>query len=98
LHTAVVEGQWDAITNVTSGTSKYAKSGSVFTDVRGPKEEVNVAPLEEQGEWETRKLWEKVANGIRTGDFDTASKEKTKIEVRFLICRAIMAPVWLGES
>lgn len=78
----VVEGQWDTITNVTTSSSKYAKNGAVFTDVRGPKEEVTVAPIEEQSEWETRKLWEKVATGIRTGDYEAASREKSKIEVR----------------
>ena len=53
----------------------------MFVDVTGPKEEVTVKPIEEQGEWETRKLWELVAKGIRTGDYDLASREKTKIEV-----------------
>lgn len=77
-----VEGQWDTITKVSaSNGSKYAKNGSVFTDVTSPKEEVNVAPVEQQGEWETRKLWEKVAAGIRGGDFEAASKDKTRIEV-----------------
>ncbi|KAG8819437.1 Oxysterol binding protein [Serendipita sp. 399] len=77
----VVDGQWDTTTKVTSSTgSKRAKSGSTFTDVTSSKEEVTVAPLESQGEWETRKIWEKVANGIRTGDFDSASKDKTRIE------------------
>jgi hypothetical protein len=36
------------------------------------------------GEFETRKLWGTVAKGIRTGDFDLASKEKAKIEVSSL--------------
>ena len=80
--TVTVEGQWDTITKVTaSHGSKHAKNGNVFTDVTSPKEEVTVAPLEQQGEWETRKLWEKVAAGIRGGDFDAASKDKTRIEV-----------------
>lgn len=33
------------------------------------------------GEFETRELWKEVAKGIQSGDFDTASKEKTRIEV-----------------
>lgn len=56
--------------------------GEIFTDVRGPKEEVVVKPIEEQGEWETRNLWKHVSKGIRSGDFETASREKSKIEVR----------------
>ncbi|KAG8943337.1 Oxysterol binding protein, partial [Tulasnella sp. 408] len=51
-----------------------------FHDVRGPKEEVSVKDLEEQDDMETRKLWQHVAKGIRTGDFEAASREKTKIE------------------
>lgn len=45
------------------------------------KEEVEVNDVATQGEWESRKLWKDVADGIRTGDFDKASREKTKIEV-----------------
>lgn len=42
---------------------------------------MSVAPVSEQKDpFESRRLWEKVARGIRTGDFDSASKEKSKIE------------------
>lgn len=71
-HTA--EGVWHE-------TSKI-DGADTFTDVRGPKEEVLVKDIEQQDEWETRKLWGHVSKGIRSGDFETASKEKTKIEVR----------------
>jgi len=67
-----IEGLWHE-------TSKMS-TGEPFTDVRGPKEEITVKPIEEQGEWETRNLWRHVATGIRTGDYEAASKEKTKIE------------------
>ncbi|KAH9009685.1 Oxysterol-binding protein [Lactarius pseudohatsudake] len=67
------EGQWNT-------TSKDTKTGVVFTDVTGPKEEVTVRQVEEQGEWESRALWFKVAKGIREGDFDTAAREKSRIE------------------
>jgi hypothetical protein len=61
----------------------------VFHDVQGPKEEVHVrgggpdGEQGEQGEFETRKLWAAVAKGIREGDFETASREKSRIEVCF---------------
>lgn len=71
VHT--LEGQWNA-------TSKNVKTGATFTDVTGDKEEVSVRALDVQDEWESRKLWAKVAKGIREGDFETASREKTKIE------------------
>jgi hypothetical protein len=35
---------------------------------------------EESGDLETRKLWHLVAKGIREGDFELASREKSKIE------------------
>jgi oxysterol-binding protein-related protein 9/10/11 len=68
------EGQWNS-------TSKETRTSVVFTDVTGPKEEVTVRRVEDQGEWESRALWYKVAKGIRESDFETAAKEKTRIEV-----------------
>lgn len=68
------EGQWTGTS--TQGSSK----GPIFYDASGSKEEVTVKPVEEQGEWESRKLWAKVANGIRTGDYEAAGREKSIIE------------------
>lgn len=68
-----VEGQWHL-------TTKNG-NGPVFTDVTAPKEEVTVSPVDGQHEFESRNLWSKVAKGIREGDYDAASREKTKIEV-----------------
>lgn len=68
-------------------------TGTKFHDVTpttgAKKEEALVVGGEangEMGEFETRKLWEVVAKGIREGDFETASKEKTRIEVCVLLC------------
>ncbi|KAF9517380.1 hypothetical protein BS47DRAFT_1339673 [Hydnum rufescens UP504] len=68
----VAEGTW-------VGTSKL-KTGVPFTDVTGPRVEVQVADIETQDEYESRRLWREVARGIRTGDFELASREKSKIE------------------
>ncbi|KAI0063340.1 Oxysterol-binding protein [Artomyces pyxidatus] len=67
------EGQWDTV-------SKDVRTGEVFTDVTSAKEEVTVRALEEQGDWESRKLWKDVSRGIREGDFEAASTAKSKIE------------------
>jgi hypothetical protein len=67
-------------------TSRDTRTGVVFHDVQGPKEEVHArggGPKGEQGEFETRKLWAAVSRGIREGDFEAASREKGKIEVGF---------------
>jgi len=72
----VVEGTWHTM-------SKDNLTGEVFHDVRGPKEEVHVrggGSNGEQGDFESRKLWAGVAKGIREGDFETASREKCRIE------------------
>ena len=87
--TAVADGLWDSVSKVTSTKSRYVGTGEVFVDVTGPKEEVTVKPIEEQGEWETRRLWELVAKGIRTGDYELASREKTKIEVSLSVMAAV---------
>nr|GAT60448.1 predicted protein [Mycena chlorophos] len=73
----VVEGTWHQNSKITHGGS-----GS-FHDVSAPKEEVTAVGAEaggEMGGMETRKLWQFVSKGIREGDFDSASKEKTRIE------------------
>jgi oxysterol-binding protein-related protein 9/10/11 len=76
VHPSSFEGQWNT-------TSKDIRTGVIFTDVTRPKEEVTVQPVEEQGEWESRALWYKVAKGIRESDFDAAAREKGRIEVLF---------------
>lgn len=48
--------------------------------IRAP---VTVRPVEEQNEYESRRAWKAVADGIRKGDFDAASVAKTALEVRF---------------
>jgi oxysterol-binding protein-related protein 9/10/11 len=74
-NTQIVEGTWH--------TNSKTANGVTFHDVTPPKEEVTVKPIDEQGEWESRRLWNAVAKGIREGDFESASREKSRIEVRF---------------
>ena len=69
------EGVWHEL-------SRDLDTGELFTDVTAPKEEVTVGSVEEMHEYESRKLWQHVARGIREGDYETASREKSKIEVR----------------
>lgn len=69
----LIEGTWH--------TNSKTKTGVPFHDVSGPKHTVEVRDIEKQGEWESRKLWKAVAAGIRKGEYDVASKDKTRIEV-----------------
>lgn len=71
--THIIEGTWH--------TNSKMESGMTFHDVSGPKTEVTAKDIEEQGEWESRKLWSKVSKGIREADFESASREKGRIEV-----------------
>jgi len=72
----VVEGTWHE-------NSKFIKGGGgSFHDTNEHAKE-EITPLkwtEESGELESRKLWHLVARGIREGDFELASREKSKIE------------------
>ena len=74
------DGQWDK----TSWNAANKKD--IFADLtpngpNGHKEPVTVAPIEEQkARFESRKLWQAVAEGIRTGNYDTAAADKGRIE------------------
>jgi hypothetical protein len=68
------EGQWH--------TASKDSKGVPFHDVTGAKEDVVTRPVAAMEEWESRKLWAQVSQGIRSGDYETASKAKTVIEVR----------------
>lgn len=71
----VIEGTWHE-------SSKFTKGGSgIFYQVEDSKEIAK--PLEwseELGQYETRHLWNLVAKGIREGDYELASREKSRIE------------------
>ncbi|PPR00923.1 hypothetical protein CVT26_015533 [Gymnopilus dilepis] len=71
----VIEGTWHE-------SSKFVKGGAgTFHEVHEQKEETTPLPwTEELGESETRRLWNLVAKGIREGDFELASREKSRIE------------------
>ncbi|TEB22466.1 Oxysterol-binding protein [Coprinellus micaceus] len=79
----VVEGTWHEASTWSSGPESGKKFHDVTPTTGANKEEavpVGGADGGEMGEFETRKLWQEVAKGIREGDFDTASKEKSRIE------------------
>lgn len=81
----VVEGTWHLNSKFTKGGHKeFIGNGGLFHDVESvPKEEVTVVGGDGNGgmgEFESRLLWKFVAKGIREGDFETASREKTRIE------------------
>ncbi|CAL1697933.1 unnamed protein product [Somion occarium] len=86
LHTAALPTPSTTAKHTLEGlwhlTSKDNRTGETFTDVTTPKEEVTTLyeGLDEMNEWESRRLWRWVSKGIREGDFEAASREKSKIE------------------
>jgi oxysterol-binding protein-related protein 9/10/11 len=94
-----IEGTWNATSNFSTGESFHDVTGpkQEVTVRAGGRivpngEEGESGEKEgewEMGEWETRRLWAKVANGIREGDFETASREKSRIEVSVPIFSSI---------
>ncbi|BGP19892.1 hypothetical protein JCM10213_008634 [Rhodosporidiobolus nylandii] len=75
-----LEGTW-------TETTKFAKpskgrEGQLFLDAgaEGIRTPVTVKPVEQQNEYESRRAWKAVADGIRKGDFDAASTAKTALE------------------
>ncbi|SJX63731.1 related to KES1-Member of an oxysterol-binding protein family [Sporisorium reilianum f. sp. reilianum] len=74
-----VEGEWAGVSQY-KGKSISGKSNETFWDASTEREEVSVEAVEKQGEMESRNVWKTVAQGIRTGDYETASRDKAKIE------------------
>jgi len=73
------EGQWDGKSINTATKAQFTNTGKDGENSR--KELVTVASIEEQvARFESRKLWQVVADGIRTGNFDVAAKDKARIE------------------
>lgn len=75
----VIEGTWTGTSNYTKSHTK-ALEKSVFMDATGEKEQVQVAPIEQQGPMESRRVWKETADGIRAGDFEKAGLAKSKLE------------------
>lgn len=81
-----VEGQWTDVATYTAiapaaANSQGKKVGDVFANFGEiQRQSIEVAPIEQMGEFESRRVWKDVSEGIRAGDFDKASVAKTKIE------------------
>lgn len=73
----IIEGQWTGKSTLT----KHKQSSEPFLDLTAlDKLEAKVAPVEDQHALESRKVWHKVAEALRAGDYMAASSEKAAIE------------------
>lgn len=74
-----IEGDWSAVSKFKGASPDGGKDG-VFWDADGEREELTVKPIEEQGPMESRKVWQKTAEGIKSQNYEAASKDKSRIE------------------
>jgi hypothetical protein len=75
-----IEGEWSGVSKY-KGASPSKHKDAVFWEATSDRKEVSVKPTEEQGDMESRKVWKKTADGIKSQNYDAASKDKTRIEV-----------------
>lgn len=72
-----ISGQWSNISKIKS----EGGAESIFLDAASiERTPLEVKPIEEMNELESRRAWLKVAEAIKKGDFDLISSEKSKIE------------------
>lgn len=72
----VIEGQWTGKSSITKN-----KKTTDFLDLTTlQKPTPIVRPIEEQDQLESRRIWQKVSEALKSGDYATASAEKSAIE------------------
>lgn len=73
----IIEGQWSGKSTI----KKENQPAEAFLDVKEKaRPPVLVKPIFEQTDLESQKIWQKVSQALKAGDYATASAEKTKIE------------------
>jgi len=78
-----ISGVWSGGESSFVKPSKSGFEGQVFLNAdENNTTPIQVAPIEQQQEYESRRAWKAVADGIRRGDFDAASTAKSALEVR----------------
>ncbi|KAI0464516.1 Oxysterol binding protein [Komagataella kurtzmanii] len=76
-----ISGQWSNTSYIREGSSSPSSKDKLFFDsTKTPSQKLQVKPLEEQHPLESRKAWSKVAEAVKSGDYDLIHTEKSKIE------------------
>jgi hypothetical protein len=76
-----IEGEWSGLSKF-KGASPSGGKDAGFWDADSGRENIAVKEITEQGETESRRVWQKTAEGIKSQNYDAASRDKTRIEVR----------------
>ncbi|KAK1192291.1 OSB11 protein, partial [Pygoscelis papua] len=73
-----VQGEWNSVLEFTysNGETKYVDLTKLSVTRK------RVRPLEKQGPFESRRLWEHVTESLRDGDIDKATEHKRALEER----------------
>lgn len=78
---ATISGQWSGKSYYEKGSKNPSSSSELFYDaLLVEPQHLIVRPIEEQNELESRKAWQKVADAIRKGDYDSIHQEKSLLE------------------
>jgi len=74
-----LSGKWDTEVLIKSHDNK--KEESLWNpDNAPPKLSMDIRPIDEQDEWESRRLWQNVTAALRKNDQTAATDEKCKLE------------------
>ncbi|KAK9470077.1 uncharacterized protein V1510DRAFT_446602 [Dipodascopsis tothii] len=73
-----VTGQWSDKSSIREEATK--KETPFWEALEHPREQLIVKPLDEQAEYESRRAWSKVAEGVEVIDYEKIHIEKSKIE------------------
>lgn len=63
----MISGEWTGESHYVKG-SPADKDGQLFLNAAGATTPISVKPIEEQNEYESRRAWKAVADGIRKGE------------------------------
>ncbi|KAJ9629058.1 Oxysterol-binding protein 4 [Knufia peltigerae] len=74
------DGQWSESFTLKEGEGKRAKEIITFAPKDANLAKLNVAPVDQQDLFESRRAWSNVAQSIEKGDMDAASHFKSRIE------------------
>lgn len=75
-----ITGKWNDVMYIQDLKNKTAKKEVLFDCSENTPSKPSVRPLEEQGEYESRRLWKKVTDALAKRDHTVATEEKFKIE------------------
>lgn len=75
-----IDGQWTDQFTIRKGSCKSKDVIDTYDAKSNKTTPLSVAPVEQQGELESRRAWQKVAQAIARGDMDTTGREKSLIE------------------